>query len=118
LDQLRSFPSKEGWNVGSEFEHYLDYLGSDAIILGCHPENGDIVSCILGAKYGKFGWIGLYICKKEFRGMGIGFQTWKKCFEMSQLKDCQFVGLDGVEAQRENYKKIGICTCALDYEST
>jgi hypothetical protein len=107
LSQLVQFPIAEGWNPGCEFLEgsLFDLIEPDSLIVG--DFNGEIVSCIVGLKHGeKYGWIGLYICKKELRGKNIGYTTWKKCLDVC-LKGVDCLGLDGVPARQDTYRKSG-----------
>ena len=51
-----------------------------------------------------FGFLGLYIVKAEHRGQGFGLELWRAALD--HLGD-RMVGLDGVVAQQENYRKSG-----------
>jgi GNAT superfamily N-acetyltransferase len=51
-----------------------------------------------------FGFLGFYIVKQEYRGQGYGYKLWQA--GMDTLKG-RNVGLDGVVAQQDNYRKSG-----------
>ncbi len=51
-----------------------------------------------------FGFIGLYIVRPEYRGRGYGLAIFNEA--MRYLED-RCVGLDGVIAQQENYRRSG-----------
>jgi hypothetical protein len=51
-----------------------------------------------------FGFLGFYLCHPDLRGQGFGWQTWQA--GMAYLGD-RVIGLDGVPAQEENYRKSG-----------
>ena len=56
-------------------------------------------------RYGdSFGFLGLYIVKPEYRGRGLGMTVWNA--GMAYLAG-RTVGLDGVVAQQDNYRKSG-----------
>ena len=56
-------------------------------------------------RYGSgFGFLGLYIVKAERRGRGFGFALWRAALD--HLGE-RVIGLDGVVAQQENYRKSG-----------
>ncbi|MDD9811243.1 MAG: GNAT family N-acetyltransferase [Gammaproteobacteria bacterium] len=57
-----------------------------------------------GAGGGDFGFIGLYIVAPAMRGRGYGLAIWRAA--MQRLRGCN-IGLDGVVAQQENYRKSG-----------
>jgi hypothetical protein len=67
--------------------------------------SGEPVCCISVVAYGStFGFLGFYIVKPELRGRGYGFRLWQA--GMARLES-RIVGLDGVIAQQENYKRSG-----------
>ncbi|MEI6102042.1 MAG: GNAT family N-acetyltransferase, partial [Eubacteriales bacterium] len=80
--------------------HAVDPQGFLAGFLGENP-----IASISAVKYGaEFGFIGFYIVKPEFRGHGFGLRLWNAAMERLAGRN---VGLDGVIAQQENYKKTG-----------
>ena len=93
----------EGWNPG------LDDLGAfraadpDGLLLGF--VDGQPVASISAVRYGdRYGFLGFYIVVPEARGNGYGLAIWKAAME--RFGD-RVVGLDGVVAQQENYRKSG-----------
>lgn len=95
--------AKEGWNPGIYDEDAFYETDPSGYFMGLI--NDDPISCISAVSYsGKFGFLGFYITKPEYRGKGYGIQVWDKA--MKYLSD-QNIGLDGVVAQQENYKKSG-----------
>jgi len=95
--------AKEGWNPGihdADCYYSADSNGFFIGILGDEP-----IATISAVKYGKsFGFIGFYIVKPEYRGKGYGMKIWNKGLKYLHGRN---VGLDGVIAQQENYKKSG-----------
>ena len=93
----------EGWNPG---------LHDAALFFAADPQgflagflDGQLIATISAVRYGqRFGFIGFYIVKPEFRGQGYGWKLWQAA--MQSLTGCN-VGLDGVLAQQDNYKKSG-----------
>ena len=51
-----------------------------------------------------FGFLGLYIVAEPYRGQGYGLALWQRAMDRLAGKN---IGLDGVVAQQENYKKSG-----------
>jgi GNAT superfamily N-acetyltransferase len=93
----------EGWNPGlndaSAF-HAADPHGFLVAFVGHEP-----AACISVVRSGAtFGFLGFYICRPDMRGKGIGWRLWQA--GMAHL-DGRTVGLDGVVAQQENYRKSG-----------
>ncbi|MDR6538750.1 GNAT family N-acetyltransferase [Variovorax soli] len=95
--------ANEGWNPGlhdAACFHAADPGGFLLAECGDEP-----VGCISAVSYaGRFGFIGLYIVRPEWRGRGIGLRLWTA--GMRRLKD-HVVGLDGVPAQQDNYRRSG-----------
>jgi len=98
-----AWADREGWNPGiadAQCFHAVDPAG---FLLGCF--DGEPIGCISVVAYGlTFGFVGLYIVKPELRGRGYGHHLWQ--VGMARLKN-RIVGLDGVIAQQENYKRSG-----------
>jgi GNAT superfamily N-acetyltransferase len=93
----------EGWNPG--LHDAAAFYQSDATGFMAGKYHDQIVATISAVKYGvDFGFIGLYIVKKEFRGRGFGLKLWNTAIESLAGRN---IGLDGVLAQQENYKKSG-----------
>jgi GNAT superfamily N-acetyltransferase len=100
----------EGWNPGlydADCFYAADPGGFLVGMLGDEP-----IATISAVKYGhSFGFIGFYIVKPEYRGKGYGMQIWNAGME---LLSGRTIGLDGVIAQQDNYKKSGF---ALAYSN-
>ncbi|KPV53544.1 GCN5 family acetyltransferase [Kouleothrix aurantiaca] len=95
--------SREGWNPGLHDAACFYAADPQGFLLG--KLNGEAISTISAVKYGdNFGFIGLYIVEKRFRHQGHGIQIWDRA--LADLKG-RAVGLDGVVAQQENYKRSG-----------
>jgi hypothetical protein len=103
LDLMVEWAAGEGWNPGladADCFHAADPAGFLVGKLGGEP-----IGCISVVKYEPaFGFLGFYIVKPELRRQGHGWRIWQA--GMAQL-DGRVVGLDGVIAQQENYKKSG-----------
>jgi hypothetical protein len=93
----------EGWNPGLDdlpVFHATDPGGYFMGWIGDTP-----VSSISVVRYGTdFGFLGFYIVHPDHRGSGAGIATWNH--GMATLED-RTVGLDGVVAQQDNYRKSG-----------
>lgn len=93
----------EGWNPGVHDAMCFYNTDPSGFFMGFL--DGFPISSISAVKYDRnFGFLGLYIVKKEYRNLGFGLALWNKALEY--LKD-QNIGLDGVVAQQNNYKKSG-----------
>ncbi|BDG71872.1 GNAT family N-acetyltransferase [Roseomonas fluvialis] len=93
----------EGWNPG---------LSDAACFLAADPDGfllaelaGEPVGCVSAVRYGDaFGFLGFYIVRPEHRGRGHGLALWRAA--MARLQPGT-VGLDGVVAQQDNYRRSG-----------
>lgn len=103
VDTLVDWAANEGWNPGlADAEAFL--AQDEAGILGLF-DKGELVSCISAVTYEEtFGFVGLYICRQDRRGRGLGLEIWNA--GLARL-DGRSVGLDGVLAQQDNYRASG-----------
>lgn len=104
LDLALDWAAAEGWNPGIYDAECFYQTDQSGFWMG--ELHGEPIGCISAVAYDQqFGFIGMYIVKPEFRGQGFGLQLWKKA--MNHLGPERNIGLDGVIAQQENYKKSG-----------
>ena len=95
--------AQEGWNPGLHDAACFFAADPNGFLIG--ERQGEPVGCISAVSYaGRYGFVGLYIVRPEFRGQGHGLQLWKAALARLRGHD---VGLDGVVAQRGNYGKSG-----------
>lgn len=95
--------AKEDWNPGLNDASTFYAADNTGFLIG--RIGNTPIATISAVKYvNSFGFIGLYIVKEEFRGRGYGLSIWKEA--VSRLKG-RNMGLDGVLAQQNNYKKSG-----------
>jgi GNAT superfamily N-acetyltransferase len=93
----------EGWNPGLHDAESFHAADPEGFLVA--EVDGVPVGCISAVAYGAgFGFIGLYIVAPAWRGRGIGIRLWNA--GMSRLAG-RVVGLDGVPAQQENYRRSG-----------
>jgi len=93
----------EGWNPGLHDAHCFAEADPDGYLIA--EVDGRLAGCLSAVSYGgRFGFIGLYIVVPEWRGHGIGWRMWTQ--GMQRLAG-HLVGLDGVPAQQDNYRKSG-----------
>ncbi len=103
LDIAVEWAAKEGWNPGlhdADTFYLTDTQGYYFGFLGEEP----IASISAVAYDQKFGFMGFYIVKPEYRGKGYGLQIWNEALKHLPTQN---ISLDGVAAQQENYKKSG-----------
>ena len=93
----------EGWNPGLTDSDSYYSADPNGFFIG--EIDGKPVGSLSAVAYGDaFGFIGLYIVRPEFRGQGHGIALWRHGMAYLGRRN---VGLDGVVAQQENYKKSG-----------
>jgi GNAT superfamily N-acetyltransferase len=93
----------EGWNPGLHDANCFYAADPEGFFLA--ELDGAPISCVSAVRYGsRFGFLGLYIVKAEHRGHGFGLELWRAALD--HLGD-RVIGLDGVLAQQENYRKSG-----------
>ena len=82
----------EGWNPGINDAACFFTADANGFLIG--ELAGNMVGCISAVSYaGRFGFVGLYIVRPEFRGRGFGIQLWQAA--MARLQGHN-IGLDGV----------------------
>jgi len=95
--------ASEGWNPGLDDLPVFHGTDPGGFFIGWI--DGEPVSSISVVRYGDtYGFLGFYIVHPDHRGTGAGIATWNH--GMATLEG-RTVGLDGVVAQQENYKKSG-----------
>jgi ribosomal protein S18 acetylase RimI-like enzyme len=93
----------EGWNPG--LDDAETFRGADPSGFFVGTLDDEPVASISVVKYGAgFAFLGLYMVRRGFRGQGYGWRLWRDA--MATVADRQ-VGLDGVVAQQDNYRKSG-----------
>ncbi|MEW6123697.1 MAG: GNAT family N-acetyltransferase [Pseudomonadota bacterium] len=103
VDGAVDWAAREGWNPA--LHDAAAFLAQDPEgFLGLF-EDGDMVACISAMAYGEaFGFIGFYICRPDRRGEGLGLRLWQAAMDRLGART---LGLDGVVAQQDNYRKSG-----------
>lgn len=103
LETLIDWAGDEGWNPGLADAEAFQAADPEGFI-GCFVED-QLAAAIAATAYGDdFGFIGLYISHPDFRGKGYGKKVWDA--GMRHLEG-RSIGLDGVPAQQENYRRSG-----------
>ena len=95
--------ASEGWNPG---------LADDACFASVDPEgfliaerDGAPVATVSCVNYGaSFSFLGFYMVRKDLRGCGYGLRIWNAAIAHAGAR---VIGLDGVVAQQDNYRKSG-----------
>ncbi len=103
LDIPIAWATAEGWNPGLHDGNSFFAADPEGFLLGFLGE--EPIASVSVVKYGAtFGFLGFYIVKPGHRGQGYGMQIWRAGLDTLQGRN---IGLDGVTAQQENYKKSG-----------
>ena len=93
----------EGWNPGLHDADSFVIADPDGFLVGLLGD--EPVGMISAVRYGRtFGFIGFYIVRPAFRGRGYGLTLWRVGM---QALSGRLVGLDGVVAQQDNYRRSG-----------
>lgn len=103
FDIAIEWAANEGWNPGMHDADCFYAADPNGFLIGIQGDQP--IASISVVKYNKdFGFLGFFIVKPEYRGQGYGLKIWNE--GMKYLEGCN-VGLDGVTAQQENYRKSG-----------
>lgn len=103
VKRMLSWAGDEGWNPGNTDAQAFFATDPGGFLMG--RLDGEPQACISVVKYGTtFGFLGFYIARPPIRGKGYGIEIWRA--GMARLEG-RNVGLDGVVAQQENYRKSG-----------
>jgi hypothetical protein len=103
VHQVVGWAQAEGWNPAT-FDAACFYAADPAGFFGTFL-NGELAAAISVVRYGdEYAFLGLYICRPELRGRGLGLRVWNAGLAHAEGRT---IGLDGVPAQQSNYVKSG-----------
>jgi ribosomal protein S18 acetylase RimI-like enzyme len=103
VDISIEWAAKEGWNPGLHDANCYYSGDPNGFLIGLL--GNEVIATISAIKYGNtFGFIGFYIVKPSYRNKGYGIQIWNAALKHLEGRN---IGLDGVVAQQDNYKKSG-----------
>ena len=93
----------EGWNPGLADDACFAAVDPQGFLIGeLDGEPAATVSCV---NYGaSFAFLGFYIVREDLRGRGYGLRIWNAAIAHAGPR---VIGLDGVVAQQQNYRKSG-----------
>ncbi|MBR0849488.1 GNAT family N-acetyltransferase [Bradyrhizobium diazoefficiens] len=93
----------EGWNPGLADAACFAIPDAQGFFVG--ELEGEPVATVSCVNYDdRFAFLGFYIVRKEFRGAGHGLRIWNAAIAHAGSR---VIGLDGVVAQQDNYRKSG-----------
>jgi GNAT superfamily N-acetyltransferase len=93
----------EGWNPGLADAACFASVDPGGFLIG--EIDGAPAATISCVNYdARFAFLGFYIVRPDLRGRGYGFRIWNAAITHA---DSRIIGLDGVVAQQDNYKRSG-----------
>ena len=100
LSLVLDWAADEGWNPG--IKDAVAFFAADPVgfFVAVDEHDQPIASISVVNHTASFAFLGLYIVHQDYRGRGIGLDLWQHALEHAGSRT---VGLDGVEAQQENY---------------
>ncbi|MEM1237900.1 MAG: GNAT family N-acetyltransferase [Pseudomonadota bacterium] len=99
LGEVLSWAAAEGWNPG--LDDASAFHTADRAGFFMARRDGDPVAAISVVNHdAENAFLGLYICRPEWRGKGIGYALWNHALTHAGERS---VGLDGVPEQEANY---------------
>ena len=106
LETALEWAAREGWNPGLADAPAFFAADPQGFFLG--ELDGRPVATASAAAYDAgFGFAGFYIVDPAYRGQGLGMALTRRALE---YMGSRVIGLDGVVAQQENYRRIGART--------
>ena len=93
----------EGWNPGKADAAAFRAADPEGFLIA--EVDGQPAACLSVVRFGdETAFLGLYICRPEYRGHGVGYALWQE--GIARLAP-RTTGLDGVPAQQANYARSG-----------
>lgn len=100
---MLDWAAEEGWNPG--LEDAAPFFASDpGGFFVATVDNRPVAAISVVNHSDSFAFLGLYLCRPEYRGRGIGLGLWTHALAHAGERT---VGLDGVPAQEANYARSG-----------
>ncbi|WFU38037.1 GNAT family N-acetyltransferase [Bradyrhizobium sp. CB82] len=98
-----NWAAAEGWNPGFSDAGCFAVVDPLGFLIGeIAGEPGATVSCVNYDDH--FAFLGFYIVRNDLRGRGYGLRIWNAAIAHAGAR---VIGLDGVVAQQDNYRKSG-----------
>lgn len=108
LDELVDWAAREGWNPGL---HDADiFWATDPEAFVAADRDGDMIGGGAITSYdGRFGFMGFFIVRPEFRGRGFGDHLWhvRRDRLIKRLRPGASIGMDGVFDMQDYYARGG-----------
>jgi GNAT superfamily N-acetyltransferase len=103
VDRALDWAAAEGWNPGLDDARAFQAADPFGFFVGCRGDE-PVASIAVVSYDAGFGFLGLYMVRREFRGRGFGLRLWREALARRPAK---LIGLDGVVAQQANYVRSG-----------
>ena len=105
LETVLGWAAGEGWNPGLADAEAFYHADPDGFFVAQHQDK-TIAAISVVNHSPEFAFLGLYICRPEWRGHGVGMAIWQHAIKHA---DGRTIGLDGVAEQEGNYQTSGFC---------
>ncbi|QRM54889.1 GNAT family N-acetyltransferase [Sinorhizobium sp. BG8] len=103
LDVILDWAAREGWNPG--LDDAGPFWAADPRGYHVATVDGELAAAVSVVKYDPaYAFLGFYMARPEYRGRGIGWALWQAAIASAGART---IGLDGVVAQQNNYRKSG-----------
>lgn len=110
IEMAVDWAAGEGWNPGFQDAACFARVDPNGFLIG--EVDGTPAAIISVVNYdANFAFLGFYIVRPDLRGKGYGWQIWQAGIQHAGTR---VIGLDGVVAQQENYRRSGF---ALHYRN-
>ncbi|WP_297778535.1 GNAT family N-acetyltransferase [uncultured Roseovarius sp.] len=103
VERMLDWAADEGWNPGRD-DAAAFYAADPQGFFVAEVERQAVAAISVVNHSKSYAFLGLYLCRPDFREQGIGFALWQHAITHAGGRT---VGLDGVPAQEANYAKSG-----------
>ncbi|THH38007.1 GNAT family N-acetyltransferase [Aliishimia ponticola] len=104
LEQILDWADDEGWNPGLDDAAAFFATVSKGFFVAVDEADQPVASISVVNHTVDFAFLGFYIVRPDYRGLGIGLALWNHALQHAGTRT---VGLDGVEDQQDNYRASG-----------
>ena len=103
VDRAVEWAAAEGWNPGISDASCFATVDPGGFMGGWLGDR--MIASISVINYGpSFAFLGFYIVEAPYRGQGYGYRLWRHAVQHAGER---LVGLDGVLAEQDNYRRSG-----------
>ncbi|OWU84991.1 acetyltransferase [Oceanicola sp. 22II-s10i] len=100
---MLDWAASEGWNPGRDDAAAFRTADPEGFFVA-EADDAPVAAISVVNHDDAFAFLGLYLCRPEFRGRGIGYALWQHALAHAGART---VGLDGVADQQANYARSG-----------